>query len=307
MPHLKSESPRSAHLLSIARSWHDCRNYEIWNNPCPFKMNGTDPEDDEPDDEPIAPPSRKKDPPPLIPIPARAKKKEDEKKDPRQKGQIDLETPILDLGNLPELGQLPFPFPLFPPPREIPRPAPAREPSPGGQPALPDPASPRLPGLDIQHLPNGIPIIGGGPNKLPTIEQQVEIIKWLSTSFNQAFESRPVISLPQQQQPRPPMHPLQPGALDDMLLRQWVQDSRLAEINLAKQLKSAFKPLGKIVEDTDTNSSIKPTIKQIITAGAGTAAALTGFKAISAYRGGGGGYQFPSMPGDPGEGLYRAP
>lgn len=309
MPHLKSDSQRNGPSLSIARSWHRCNNFELWGNPCPYRMAGIDPEDE--DDDEAAPPSkeRKKPPPPLIPIPGRAKKDEGQKGDGKE-AEVDLDAPILDLGSLPELGQLPFPFPVFPPPREIPGREPRREPIPQGQPALPDPGSPRLPGLDVAHLPNGLPSITGqvGRSKYePTITEQMEIMKWFSQLFTQAFESRPLISIPQQQPPQPPMHPLPPGQLDDMLLRQYVQDSRLAEIILGKQLRSAFVPLGKIAEGMGSRSLKKPTYKQIVTAGAGTAAAVTGYKAISSFRGGGGGYQFPSMPGDPGEGLYRAP
>ncbi len=297
MAKLRSDSaaPRLERFSSLATVWHRCENYERLGIKCPFR---------------IVEERRRPEgslPPWLVPLPAK-------RKQPLQGRTSEAEavrTPGLELTKT-----IPFPYPLFPPPREGPKPTePGPAPVPPGQFPVPDPAQPpfvfkegqkgKSTGKPTPALPDGMPIIDfrGLENLQPR-----DVMQWLATIFDDLFKSRPSIVVPQLTA-LSQAKLLTPNLdLESFYLQSFVEKAQLAEQEFAKDAASLAKPENTF-EKAEAIKSSSPRVSKedILKATAATAATMTGAAAFRKWRGGGVGFQFPSMPGDPDQGLFKAP
>lgn len=328
-----SASPSEERLLaSMGKNWHVCERYERLNVPCPFRL--AQMEEDDPDEEPRTPiprgdrqPSRPRKPtlrlPHMVAIPAKGSSS-------RGGGGTG---PRRIHAKVPEQHQVPVRVPRFPP-VFVPTPATATTDGPKQQPirtpiqTMPD----GVPGIDpagaidparglspttqgVQPTPGAIPGLSGTPNL------GGEPFLFQPRAYNQLFNTKPAFSLPPLTAPEPlkSARGLTPRRI--ALMELWVTAAGLAEEIYAPHYAKAMELSNTTGRPPVTNTSAAGTefdqprrgvTVQEVGRAAGAAGAI-GTGAAALWRmmrptgGGGGGFQFPSMPGDPGEGLFKAP
>ncbi len=313
-------------LTSMANRWHECERYERLNVPCPFRKAQME-EDDEPQRGKRIPvprgvrePARPRKPslqlPKLVGIPGRPNKPSGGGGPAARKRRIPASDLIL----------LPVPWV---PPVLVPHPTPGG----GGRPAR-DPTRQPIP-----TLPDGIPGIipspgieggrqraktparpvpfGGVPNRInPNLGG--EPFPFQARAYNTLFNSKKPFTLPQQVPQRTGKLSTELTPSRIALMELWVTAAGLAEEIFAPHFAQAFPQSTSTGARPATNGrgslEFDPPKKGVTARDVGKAAAAAGtiatgaagiFKAIKG--GGGGGFQFPSMPGDPSEGLFKAP
>ncbi len=277
-------NPNLTTLSSIGNDWHKCERFWIQGKPCPFQT--ADIEQDEDDQ----PPESKRSPIPLISPPARSRRLRANIADVA----VDAQTfDIRDFVNLPT------PEPVLP---EGPRPD---RPIPGPNPGLPRPKVPRP--LNIDRLPDGMPIINPGPLQNVDPANIGRLIQWLNSQFITGLANKPAFSLSPQAIPSVRNSRMPAQQLDAFLLQESALQAASAEANFASQSASLIKPVSDIERDINQSSSRstpnrpRVTGRQIVGAGAAIAAGAAGALAVGGgRRGGGGGLHFPSrFPRDP--------
>ncbi len=321
--HLAKPSSPSAsaeeHIRSIATTWHDCRRYERLNVPCPFRKAEMEEFDRDPRREGIPVPRGVREParprrptrelPKLVAIPSKSGRG---RTGGGTKSLIDTSRDLVSLPRLPGV--------LVPiPPKRVggrPKRSPARTPLP----LLPD----GIPGVEQPSLFNPRPrgatgTTSGGIPGGRNLNFGDEPFPFNVRAYNQAFNTKPAFSMPRLPSRETVKSPLALGQSDIALMELWVQAAALAETTYAPLYAQALQPSTNTGGAQDTSTSSASTAPQTdkggvtgrdvgkaaTAAGAIAAGAAGAFKAMKG--GGGGGFQFPSMPGDPSEGLFRAP
>ncbi len=275
---LDSNNQKITTLSSIANDWHRCERFWIQGTQCPFQTAQIEQDDED------QPPEGRRGPIPLISPPARSRK---------------LQTNIADVAadaqtfDIRDFVNLPTPEPALP---EGPRPD---RPIPGPSPGLPRPEIPQP--LNVERLPDGMPIIDPGPLGNLDPAKIGTLIQWLNSNFITGLANKPAFS------PSPLPTPLVKNSrmpaqqLDAFLLQESTQQAASAEATFARQSASLMKPVSTIEREVNQNSSRsrenKPRVsgRQIVGAGAAIAAGIAGAMAAGGGRGGGfGGMHFPS-------------
>ncbi len=308
-------------LTSIARSWHVCERYEILGVPCPFRKaqletNDTQPREKIPLPRGVREPVRPRKPslrfPKVVGIPVR---RAGGGQPPNSTGAGKHPIPLDDVVSVP-VPRLP-PVLVPPPPTRSPG-GPTRRPTRPPIPVLPD----GIPGAIASSRPRTgqerTNITGATIPTTPQGNLGGEPFPFQPRVYNTAFNSKKPFSLPQQVPPETARSRTELPQHRIALMEQWVRLAALAEEIYAPHFASVNRPLTTTSTTpatsggagTEFDSPRKGVTVQDVGKAAAAATAIAGGAAALSSKlrgGGGGGFQFPSMPGNPDEGLFRAP